>query len=255
MEEPLLGGNVTQPSRVGDHVHRETGPWTPTIHALLRHLERAGFPGAPRVVGFDELGREVLTYLHGESGSAGFPSALLHEHGLATFGAFIRALHDATRTFVPGPDAVYRIGSKAISPGEIVCHGDLGYWNTVWRGEELVGVIDWDFAEPAPPLSDLALAAMPIVPFGGDELAVRIGLTPAVDRRARLAALCEGYGGVDPRAVVEAATEAMRIEIARLRVFGAEGREPWASSLADGRQLRLFEGIAAWIEENGASLV
>jgi hypothetical protein len=32
-------------------VIRETGPWAPAVHSLLRHLEQAGFAAAPRLVG------------------------------------------------------------------------------------------------------------------------------------------------------------------------------------------------------------
>jgi hypothetical protein len=64
-EEPL-SGNVSAVARVGDTVGRSTGPWTPAVHALLRHLEHAGFDGALRVLGIDERGREVLTYVPGE---------------------------------------------------------------------------------------------------------------------------------------------------------------------------------------------
>ena len=48
--------------RRGDVVIREAGPWTPTTHLLLRHLEQVGFPYSPRVVGsgFDDQGRETL---------------------------------------------------------------------------------------------------------------------------------------------------------------------------------------------------
>jgi hypothetical protein len=42
-EEPLTGGFVNKVVRVGSTVRRTTGPWTPGVHALLRHLEAAGF--------------------------------------------------------------------------------------------------------------------------------------------------------------------------------------------------------------------
>ena len=67
--ERLVGstGQPTATIRHGDRVLRPAGPWTPTVHALLRHLERVGFPAAPRVVGdgYDDQGREVLTWLPG----------------------------------------------------------------------------------------------------------------------------------------------------------------------------------------------
>ena len=54
--------------RRGDVVIRDAGPWTPAVHALRRHLDDAGFPSAPRVVGsgFEENGRETLTFIDGE---------------------------------------------------------------------------------------------------------------------------------------------------------------------------------------------
>ena len=68
-EIPLLGGNTSTVVRVGDTVRRNAGPWTPAVHALLRHLERVGFTGAPRALGIDDQGREVLSYLEGECGA------------------------------------------------------------------------------------------------------------------------------------------------------------------------------------------
>ena len=35
--------------RRGNVVIRDAGPWTPAVHALLRHLEDAGFAAAPRL--------------------------------------------------------------------------------------------------------------------------------------------------------------------------------------------------------------
>ena len=47
-EEILTGGGRTAVSRIGDVVHRQTGPWAKSVHALLRHLEAEGFTGAPQ---------------------------------------------------------------------------------------------------------------------------------------------------------------------------------------------------------------
>ena len=65
--------------------------------ALLRHLEREGFRGAPRVVGsgFDDDGRETLAYIEGESPQ---PHAW-SDDGAAAIGALLRDLHRATATF------------------------------------------------------------------------------------------------------------------------------------------------------------
>src|SRR5262249_44596626 len=65
-EQALPGGKLSEGVvRAGTTVHRPTGPWTPAVHALLRHLEAAGFDGAPRVFGYDERGREVVEFIEG----------------------------------------------------------------------------------------------------------------------------------------------------------------------------------------------
>jgi len=46
-------------------VRRPAGPWTPAVHALLRHFERVGFRGAPRALGVEE-GWELLEWVEGE---------------------------------------------------------------------------------------------------------------------------------------------------------------------------------------------
>src|SRR6478736_5976230 len=51
----------------GPVVHRPTGPWTPAVHGLLEFLAQVGLDGVPRVVGFDEDAREVLTHLRGRA--------------------------------------------------------------------------------------------------------------------------------------------------------------------------------------------
>ena len=46
-----MGGAVSlsYAIRHGDTILRPAGPWTPAVHALLRHLEEVGFPASPRV--------------------------------------------------------------------------------------------------------------------------------------------------------------------------------------------------------------
>ncbi|MHB1242224.1 MAG: hypothetical protein ACYC1P_02290, partial [Gaiellaceae bacterium] len=80
------------------------------------------------------------------------------------------------------------------------------------------------------------------------------GTRVPLDRRARLRAFCAGYGDIEPADVVQAAGNSLALEIERLRVFSAEGREPWASFVERGHG-RMFETVAAWIAANRDSLV
>src|SRR6266536_4106235 len=104
-EIELTGGGRTTVHRRGQVVVRDTGPWTPAVHTLLRHLERVGFAAAPRLVGsgIDPDGRETLTYIDGEFTQPG-PWSL---DGAAAVGQLLRDLHQATATYQPAPDAIW----------------------------------------------------------------------------------------------------------------------------------------------------
>lgn len=235
---PLRGGVITGAERIDDCVHRATGPWTPAVHQLLRHLEEVGFDGAPRLRGFDHEDRELLTYIDGEAGSVAFPSALRVEAGVAAFGRFVREYHDAAGGFHPSDDAVWRIGVRPLRAGEVVCHGDFGHWNTIWRGDKLVAAIDWDFAEPGDPLRDLSTGAITSVPLGDDDLAKLLGYATPVDRRRRIKVLCDAYGTL-PSDLFAATIESLTLEIDRLEEFGGQGREPWATLRGKGQSQAL----------------
>ena len=182
-EVPLLGGNASVGIvRVGDTVRRPARPWTLSIDALLKHLEAVGFDGAPRAMGYDDRGRQVLSFIEGYVSAD--PSDLDRER-VFEVGELISQLHAALSSFRPPPAAVWNV---LIRPDqeELVCHHDLAPWNLV-RSQDRLTFIDWDGAGPGSRLGDLAYAAHGFVP-----LSPRSGLTDAGAAR-RLRALVDGY--------------------------------------------------------------
>lgn len=177
--------------RVGDTVRRPTGPQTPAVHALLRHLELVGFDGAPRVLGIDERDREVLTYVEGEAGWNG----PYDDHTLTEVARTIRRFHDAVRSFQPPPGSVWNPNHGPGGPqlDGIVCHNDLAPYNTIYAPGRPPAFIDWDLASPAPYTWDLTYAAWRFVPLFTDADCARIG-TPVRPRGERLRMFCDAYG-------------------------------------------------------------
>jgi Phosphotransferase enzyme family len=180
-----LPGPDGQPSRVfrrGGTVLRPAASWTPAVHALLRHLEQAGFEGAPRVIGdgYDDQGREVLTYINGTFVHPGAWS----DDGIWHAGRLLRALHDATAGFRPPPDAVWcpwPFRADLGAPGTVISHCDAGPWNLAARDGLPFALIDWDTAGPTDRLDEVAATAW------------RHALPSAPARAAQLRYFLDGY--------------------------------------------------------------
>lgn len=179
-EVVLEGGNVGGAVRVGDTVRRPTGPWTPAVHELLDHLAAAGLDAIPRVLGVDDQGREVLTYLPGRVVPIGVED--LSDAQLAAAARWLRRCHAAVADF-PREARRWRFVERALEPGEIVCHHDSAMYNMSFDGDRLAGVFDWDTAGPGIPLDDLAMLAWnsPLLRLGEDPAAAAHGVRVIAD--------------------------------------------------------------------------
>jgi hypothetical protein len=172
----------------GDVVRRPAGPWTPTVHALLDHLERTGFTGSPHPVSAD--GEDAVTYIPGESVS---PHAWSDE-GVFQVGRLLRDLHDATASFTPPAGAVWHPWPFASgAPDAIISHRDTGPWNIVARDGLPVAFFDWVTAGPADWLEEIAATAWLNAQLHDDDVAERQGLPSARARVAQLRHFADGY--------------------------------------------------------------
>jgi hypothetical protein len=253
-EERLAGGDLTEVVRIGATVRRSTGPWTPGVHALLRHLAERGFDGAPRVLGMDDEGREVLSYVEGTTVVLPHDGWSRTDEVLHEIGVLLRRVHDATEDFVPPEDARWRFWEGAPRSGEVMCHTDVTPQNVVFRGGHVVALIDWDFAAPGPRLFDVASAAKHWVPLMTLERAASEGW-PGVPRGPRLRLLCDAYGLV-------ARERAALLDMCLLKTrTGYASHEAWAAAGDPGFRRMWEEGsgprMAAdmdWLREHWGEL-
>jgi hypothetical protein len=239
-EQRLPGGRSFGAVRAGDEVRRPAQPWTATVHSVLRHLEDAGFDGAPRARGLDEQGRERLTFLPGQTmgeGTSPWPDWVRSDDALRQVGAWLRRLHDATVTFRPAADAVWFTG-RTWQPGAVIAHLDASPWNAVWADGALAGFVDWDTASPSRPEDDLAFSALTWVPLLTAAIAEPAGFGDPANRRRRFYLLLDAYGYAgDPAAVRTAIIERVGRNVGMIRQLAAGGEPvfqrmlPWAADL------------------------
>jgi hypothetical protein len=192
-EIPLYGGNVSTVVRVGETVRRSTGPWTPAVHALLKHLEGVGYTGAPRAYGIDERGREILSFIEGECGSYPLAEHWTTDEALIAVAAMLRMFHDAQAGFRPTPGITWRAFGPPPPDTEVVCHHDAAPHNVVWRPDGTLAMIDFDLASPGARIYDVAYSAWTWIPLFSDQDSRTLGwMRP--DRSRRLRLFADAYG-------------------------------------------------------------
>jgi hypothetical protein len=156
---PLPGGTANRGLvvRVGDTVRRPTAPCWLATHALLAHLAKVGFDGAPRVLAADAT-IETLTYIDGQAAVPPLPEDTLTDAALVSVADLLRRYHLAAASFDPAGYSWPRPIPARFRTG-LVSHNDAHPANLVFRDGRAVALIDFDWAGPGSAIWDFAAAA------------------------------------------------------------------------------------------------
>jgi hypothetical protein len=237
-EQPLVGGVDPDAGvvRVGDTVRRPAGPSSPAVRCLLLHLEAVGFDAAPRFLGIDEKGRDVLTFVPGEVPLPPYPSWAMTDSALEELGGLLRRYHDATAAFDASAVTGWSDAWADPSGGPVTCHNDVFPENVVFRDGHVVALIDFAESAPGRPLWDVAIAAQEWAPLHAP--GSRLHHPDHLDGVRRTALLARAYGIEAERAeeLVDAVVEERAHQLAHVRAEVAAGAEPWVTlwSSTDG---------------------
>lgn len=204
-EQHPLGGMAGGGSvfRSGGEVCRSAGPNSAAVHALLAHLRRTGFDGAPEPLGVDAEGHERLSFVAGEVPHPPYPAWLRTDEALASAASLVRRFHDATVGFSPPPGATWNRELADWGTGDVICHSDLRPENVVFSDGKAIAVFDFEFAAPGRREFDLAHFALCFLPFEAPRFAARLGLG-GLDPFRRMRLILDAYGpGPDGQTVVQ----------------------------------------------------
>jgi len=222
-----VDGDVTI---VDDLVLRPARPWTATVHGLLAHLRAQGLDCVPEPVGIhDDV--EAVAFVPGDAGPDAWPHQVT-ETGLTSAAGLLRRVHDASAGFVPPADASWAF--PPVPGADVVCHGDPGPWNFVWRDGVAVALIDWEHASPGPALDDVAAALDSFTPFRPDDVAQRHGFVAPPDRSTRLRTFAAAYGTGGTSGLVDRVIERQQTTVIRVSDLAERELEPWASWVQSG---------------------
>jgi hypothetical protein len=205
-EVGLTGGRVTVGVvRVGDTVRRPRGANSVFVAELLEHLALRGFDGAPRWLGIDGQGRDMVTYVQGDvPGDLGF----YDDAQLRAAFNLLRRFHDATST------------TDLAQGAEVVCHGDFSPCNTVFREGEPIALIDFDTAAPGRRVDDLGYGLFLWLDLGNEDIALD-------EQRPRLGVAADAYGRTVDAFLITAITLQVGLTAERLRAQHRESAVWW----------------------------
>lgn len=163
--ERLQGGLDHGAKRFQDGVVRAAGPWSTSVHDLLRFLDGKGL-GTPRPLSLVD-GLETLTYVEGVTCGTRrpWPSWVHSDAALRQVGQWLRRYHDTVGDYRPPPDAAWRESHGHQDDDLLICHNDAAPYNAVWKNDRLVTFIDWDMAGPRLRTDDVCWVALSWVPL------------------------------------------------------------------------------------------
>lgn len=247
-EVQLPGGVANRGAvvRVGDTVRRPLRRTSPATHALLRHLADVGFDGAPRFLGVDGRGREVLTFIPGTTVLPPYPDWALTEEALASVAVLLRDYHRAVAGFEP---AAHDWPQSPPPPfaGELVSHNDPNLDNVVFRDGRAVALIDFDLAGPGSRVWDVACAARLWVPLRPDA-DVHDARSGQTSRRLRIFLDGYGLGGADRRRFLLAVVENQAWFSRLVERYVAAGH-PGFTEYSASRARMPPEAFRRWLDE------
>jgi hypothetical protein len=244
----LVGGTANRGRvvRIGDTVRRPLRPTSPATHALLRHLEEVGFTGAPRFLGVDDEGREVLSYVRGTAITPPYPAWALTADALRSVAHLLRGYHAAVSGFDPSPHG-WPPSPPPPFAGGLVSHNDVNLDNVVFHDQRAVALIDFDLASPGCRVWDVACAARLWAPLRPDR---HIEDARRGEALARLRLFVDSYGldDADRGQLVDAVRANHEWCYDVIGTAAAHGHAGFSEYLAGGAGERA-EQVRAWYDE------
>ncbi|WP_020496505.1 aminoglycoside phosphotransferase family protein [Sciscionella marina] len=236
-----MGGAVRAGATVRKTRHGERIP------LLLARLRAAGFSRAPRFLGVDEHGRDVLEYLPGTVGNYPLPRQARTHTALVSAARMLRAYHDATVSLAAEVRDGWYFPPR--SPVEVICHGDFAPYNCVFARGRAIGIIDFDTAHPGPRSWDVAYALYRFAPLCHPDNGDGFGAPAEQARRARL--FRAHYGEFGRENIAELVADRLGALVEFMRAEAARGNAAFTRHLEDGHD-RLYLRDIGYIRANAA---
>lgn len=226
-EEALKGGRSTETVvRIGNTVRRSVGNNANLVHALLQHLEKVQFPYAPRFLGIDNKGREILTYFKGEV----LRGVSFNMDQLIACVKMLRAFHDAASL------------SDLCGQEETICHYDFAPWNIISQEGLPIGIIDFDDCRIGARVEDLAYFIWTFLELGDSVIT-------DTEQLEKIAVLCKAYN-LDPNQNLAVAILKQQERILHFRQEKAKNEKDTTRRIFSANAVITIQKSIKWVKAN-----
>ncbi len=161
---------------------------------LEKEIPTQGFEGAPRFLGFDQQGREILSFIEGGIGTYPLQHYMWSDENVREVARFLRPYHDETVGYSAPHGATWQFTYPDHRQHEVICHNDVAAYNMVYRDSKLQVLIDWDTAGPEPRICDIAYAVYRFIPLSYAQDMQELGLADLTTQARRLRLFSQAYG-------------------------------------------------------------
>lgn len=229
--------------RAGNVVYRKAGPWTQQIHKFLQYLHNQGFHAVPKPFGFDKQGREIVSFIEGETFDYPLSEKASSVNVLTSAAKLLRDYHDISMNFLNIHSSSHNWMFPTKNPREVICHNDFAPYNVVFRDEQAIGIIDFDTAHPGPRNWDIAYALYRFAPFTNKNNEDGFGNIENQIIRARL--FCQAYGIIEENRIeiVDLMIERLQALIDFLVKSAREGNKKYELNFQAGHHLKYLKDL------------
>ncbi|PYZ93390.1 aminoglycoside phosphotransferase [Salipaludibacillus keqinensis] len=254
-EEKLSGGNVSDVYRSGNTVRRELKSDSSKVHQLLNHLEKKGFEFAPKFLGIDDKGREILSYIEGEAGNYPLKNYMWSDQVLSEIAKMLRLYHDAVSDF-PGISEWKALDGTPQS-FEVLCHNDFAIYNIIFNHKKPMGIIDFDVAGPGPRIWDIAYTLYTCVPLSrfylseSEEKIYYDSATDAARVKKRIQLFFDSYGMDIPPNLLDVVILRLEGLCKTIKRNASEGNQAFQKMIEEGH-VRHYQEDISFIREYGS---
>jgi thiamine kinase-like enzyme len=247
--EELTGGRMGKIHKRDENVVRPANRWTRDVHRFLHFIHNKGADFVPEPIGINNDNEEIISFMPGDVFNYPLPEELLKDTMLISAAQLLLKFHQYSEQYIPELTNHEQWMLPAVSPVEVLCHGDFAPYNVTVTGSEAVGMIDFDTLHPGPKMWDIAYAVYRWVPFNHPDSPGSQGSLQEQIRKTKLFLDAYGVNSECKQSFVRVLTERLGSLTDYMRREADSGNEDFQLHIASGH-LQLYLDDIEYLKSN-----